>query len=132
MLCTCISIRQNQKNLKFHIKNLKLGTLKCTRELHKPERIRMRIVVNCILMLSAVFWSAQWAVTTGTAMHGLFAPAETRTQHMCTCLYSCMYSCVVTAHQTRTWTESLPYQCTTKIICVSSCVSLDPANRSVF
>ena len=92
-------LRQNQKNLKFRTKNLKLGTLKCTLELHKPERIRMRIAANCILMFSAVFWSTPWSVTTVTDVHGTFAPAETRTQHLCTCLYSCMYSCAVTAHR---------------------------------
>jgi pyruvate/2-oxoacid:ferredoxin oxidoreductase beta subunit len=74
--------RQNQKNLKFCTKNLKLGTLKSTRELHKPERIRMRIAANCILMFSAVFWSTPWSVTTVTVVHGTFAPAETRTQHI--------------------------------------------------
>jgi hypothetical protein len=83
----------------------------------------MQIAANCILTHSVVFWSALWAVTTVTDVHCTFAPAETRTWRMCTCLYPCMYSCVVTAHlsgQTRTWTESLPFQ-TTKIICVSSC-----------
>ncbi len=59
----------------------------------------MRIAVNCILVLSAVFWSALWSVTTVTVVHGIFAPAETLTQHMCTCLYSCMYYCAVTAHR---------------------------------
>ncbi len=34
--------------------------------------------------------------------------------------------------RTHTLTGSLPYQCTTKIICVSSCVSLDLVSRPVF
>ncbi len=91
--------QQNHLNLKFLNKNLKLGTLKSTCELHKPERNRMRIAANCILTLSAVFWSAPWAVTIVTVVHCTFAPAETRTWGLCTCLYSCMYSCVVTAHR---------------------------------
>ncbi len=80
-------------------KNLKLGRLKGTCKWHNPERNRMRITANCILTHSAVFWSVPSAVTTVTAMHDPFTPAETRTWRMCTCLYSCMYSCVVTAHR---------------------------------
>jgi hypothetical protein len=84
----------------------------------------MQIAVNCILMLSAVFWSALWAVTTVTVVLGTFAPAETRTRRMCTCLYTFTPACTpvlsrpTSRARTHTWTESLPYQCTTKIICV--------------
>jgi hypothetical protein len=91
--------------------NPKLGTLKCTCELNKPERNRMIIAENCILTHSTVFWSAPWAVTTVTDVHCTFAPAETRTLRLCTCLYSCMYSCVVgprRAHGLKACTTSVP------------------------
>ncbi len=68
-------------------------------QLHKQERNRMQIAVNCILTHSTVFWSVLWAVTIATEVHDTFAPAETRTLRMCTCLYSCMYPCVITANQ---------------------------------
>ena len=49
----------------------------------------MRIAANCAL----------WAVTTVTDVHCTFAPTETRSWRLCTCLYYCIYCCVVTVHQ---------------------------------
>ncbi len=71
-------------------------------------------------------------VTSITDVHCTFDPAETLTLGMCTCLYSCLYSCVVMGHLSGLnthlhWKPALPV-----MICVSSCVWLDPANRPVF
>ncbi len=91
----------------------------------------MRIAANCILTYSVVFWSAPWAVTTVTDVHCTFAPAETRTWRMCTCLCSCMYSChescVVTGHRSgqdahMDWKPALPvYQ--SNHLCFKLCLT---------
>jgi hypothetical protein len=72
----------------------------------KPECELLRIAFQSIPYRSGVrrghsesFWSAPWVGTTVTVIHGTFAPVETRTRRMCSCLYSCMYSCVVTGHR---------------------------------
>jgi len=54
---------------------------------------------------------------------------------VCSCLYSWAITVSAGRARMRTWTEILPYWCTTIIICVSPCmcwVLLDLVNRPVF